>query len=164
MRISPVYINGFHQATYHPCPQENHMVTENNNSNKKASSEDNCFQRMCIFCLHSKWRLEGDDRQESSHHFQVHIPPNQNHHSLVLSPSHYPTRLQQKNGNVVEVKGNGMTERKALTTGVQLLVGKTEFLGHRDYHSVSNSKHFTTTWEIENFYLDLPLPQAKALF
>lgn len=65
MSTSPVYINGFHQATDHPCPQQNHMVTENNNSNKKASSKDECFQRMCIFCLHSKWRLERDDREHS---------------------------------------------------------------------------------------------------
>lgn len=63
MSISPVYVNGFHQATNHPCPQKNHMVTENNDANKKASSKDERLQRMRIFCLHSKWRLERDKRQ-----------------------------------------------------------------------------------------------------
>lgn len=91
MSISPVYINGFHQATDHPRPQKNHMVAENNNSNKKPSSKDKCFQRMCIFCLHSKWRLEKDNR-----HFQFYLHPNQNDHFVLLPPPCYPRRLNQE--------------------------------------------------------------------
>lgn len=106
MSISPVYINGFHQATNHPGPQKNHMVAENNNSNKKASPKDECFQGMCIFCLHSKWRLE----RENSHHCHVYVLPNQSHHFAMFSLSHYPTRLQHNKENNAGGKGNGVIE------------------------------------------------------
>lgn len=110
MSISPVYVNGFHQATDHPCPQKNHMVTENNNSNKKASSKDECFQRMSIFCLHSKWRLERDYSQGTVTIFSFMYSQIR---STILQYSplpNYPRRVQDKQNNVVG-KGNSMMEQ-----------------------------------------------------
>lgn len=63
-------------------------------------------------------------------------------------------------------KGNGIDWARALTQVLSSLLGKqkTVFQGYEDYNSTSDSKHFTTNWKVENFYLGLPLPQAKALF
>lgn len=106
-----MYINGFHQATDHPRPQKNHMVTENNNSNKKASSKDECFQRMCIFCLHSKWRLERGNRQGIVTIFSFMYSQIR---STILKYSPFPitpTRLQQDKWNNAVGQGNGMVEQ-----------------------------------------------------
>lgn len=121
MRISPVYINGFHQAAYYPCPEKNHMVAENNNSNEKASSEDKRFQRMCIFCLHSKRRLQKDNRQENCHHFQFSTPPNQHHHSVVLSPSPQDSRRKSR---IMLWEKDVVWLSTGLNPSAQLLLGK----------------------------------------
>lgn len=144
MSISPVHVNGFHQATDHPCPQKNHMVTENNNPNKKASSKDECFQRMCIFCLHSKWRLERDNRQGTVTIFSFLYSQIR---STILQCSPFPITPQdynRTNGTMLWAKGM-VGLNKGCNTRIQLLSGKTVFQDHKDQHSISDSKHFTTS-------------------
>lgn len=120
-----MHINGFHQATYYPCPQKNHMVTEDNNSNKEASSKDERFQRMCVFCLHSKWRLQNrTDRKMVTLldflHSQIRI--------AILWHSPHPTAPQdynKRNRTALWVKETVWLS-KGLNTAVQLLLARTE--------------------------------------
>lgn len=53
--LLPVDIDGLQQAEGHPGPQEEHMVTEDHDTDEKSSSQDDSLCRMSIFGLHTEW-------------------------------------------------------------------------------------------------------------
>lgn len=57
-RVLPVDVNGLQQPKSHPGPQEEDVVTEDHDSNKETSTEDDGLSRVGVLCLHAKWSLE----------------------------------------------------------------------------------------------------------
>lgn len=56
--VLPVDINGLQQPKRHPCPEEEDVVTEDHDSNKETSTEDDGLRWVGILCLHAKWSLD----------------------------------------------------------------------------------------------------------
>lgn len=50
-------IDGLQQAKRHPGPQEEDVVTEDQDSDEETSTQDDGLSRMSILCLHAKGSL-----------------------------------------------------------------------------------------------------------